>query len=124
MTRKILYSPSYGAGWTSWESDIEMKKFMLEYQPIIDYLEAGNDFKNCDALNRIKYPNTLPQHPLNPEILPECLQQFIAACIEKFDRVPGLGGARDLVVEEVGGLVLIDDFDGNESIEPCYKDYI
>jgi hypothetical protein len=124
MTRKILYSPNYGAGWTSWESDIEMKKFMLTYQPIIDYLEAGSDFKDCDALNKIKYPNTMPQHPINPEILPKCLQQFIADCIEKFGRVPGLGGARDLVVEEVNGLVLIDDFDGNENIEPCYKDYI
>lgn len=123
MERKILYSPSYGAGWTSWESDPDIKRFMLTYQPIIDYLEAGNDFKNCD-LYKIKYPPSLPQHPLNPEILPHCLQQFIAECIEKFNKVPTLGGARDLKVETVEGLVKIDDHDGYENIEHCYDDWI
>ena len=123
MTRKILYSPAYGAGWTSWESDPQIKKFMLTYQPIIYYLEAGNDFRDCD-LYKIRYPNTLPQHPVNPEILPECLQQFIKDCIKKFNRVPGLGGAKDLKVVEVPGLVKIEDFDGNESIDHCYDEWI
>jgi len=42
--RKILYSPGFGAGWTSWhDGSKEAKLFMLEYRPFIEYLEAGGD---------------------------------------------------------------------------------
>lgn len=43
-TKKILYSPGYGAGWTTWHSGTkEEKQFMFEYQPFIDAIE--NDQK-------------------------------------------------------------------------------
>ena len=42
MTKKILYSPSYGAGWSSWNAgNAEQYKFLCEYQPLIDFIEAN-----------------------------------------------------------------------------------
>lgn len=41
MTRKILYSPGHGAGWTTWESDPEVKRLMLDWPPLIAAIEAG-----------------------------------------------------------------------------------
>ena len=40
--RKILYSPGWGAGWSTWNSSIPTK-FICEYQPIIEALEKGED---------------------------------------------------------------------------------
>jgi hypothetical protein len=38
--RKVLYSPGFGAGWSSWNGFTKQEKLWLcEYQPFIDYLE-------------------------------------------------------------------------------------
>lgn len=118
--RKILYSPAYGAGWTSWADRRDIKQFMLTYQPIIDYLEAGNDFKGIKLdkiYDRAGKPTILGH-------LPACLQQFVADCQERFGEVPYLAGARDLEIEEVNCLVKITDFDGYEHIKYCNEDWI
>lgn len=98
--RKILYSPGYGAGWSSWNSG-EVAKYMLTYQPIIDFLENGGEFPDDYSIVENK-------HPL--------LQQLQKECMEKFneDYVCVLG-ARDLKVAEVKGLVRIEEYDGSES---------
>lgn len=120
QTRKILYSPAHGAGWTSWAEGRDLKQFMLVYQPIIDYLEAGNDFKS------VKLDNIYDQKgkPTKISHLPTCLQQFIKESEAKFGEAPYIGGARDLEIEEVNCLVMITDFDGYEHIEYCHEDWI
>jgi hypothetical protein len=120
--RKVLYSPGYGAGWVSWCSGSdELKKFMLEYPPIIEYLESGKDFKKID-FHKVKH---LPDGQLkNTEFLPDCIQQFIKDSWEKFKQIPYLGGVQDLEVAEVEGAVQITDYDGYEEIKQSYEGWL
>lgn len=113
--RKILYSPGYGAGWTSWEGDYELQKFMIDYQPIIDYVEGGGEFE--DKLLQIWEMGTGKINPTKVAKLPDCLQDFIKECQEKFDKVPYLSGLRNIEVKTVYGPVKIDDYDGSESVK-------
>lgn len=107
MKRKVLVSPGYGAGWVSWaDGSIEFKRWLLTYQPIIDFLEAGGQFTNADCES---YPSDKKMHPL--------LEQLKKEAEEKFDKsYIYLGGANDLVVKEVVGPIKIEEYDGYESI--------
>lgn len=117
--RKILYSPGYGAGWSSWcGGDRDMAKYMLEYQPIIDYLENGGKFgrDECELIvedGEIFCDNL---HPL--------LRKLAEDCEERFGETPYMGGARDLKVAEVSGLVRIEEHDGYESYHESYDDWL
>jgi hypothetical protein len=102
MARKILYSPGWGAGWSSWNEG-EVAKFMLEYQPIIEFLEGGGEFQDdeCGGMSG-------ELHPLLKQMCDEINAKFgkeYTCCL----------GARDLRVAEVNGLVRIEEYDGNES---------
>lgn len=99
--RKILYSPGFGAGWTSWEGNPEIKAFMLEYKPLVEAVERGEDLTTALAL-------------------------FEKECQEKFGDVPYLGGADGLTVIEVSGRVRINEYDGSESVEEegSYSEWI
>ena len=112
--RKILYSPDFGAGWTSWEGDYEVQKFMVSYSPIIEFLEDGGTFEKCDL--DIWTTTKLGIDPQKLNKLPDCLKQFVKECLEKFEKVPYLAGLRDIQVKVVSGPVKIDDYDGNESV--------
>ena len=105
MERKILYSPGFGAGWSSW-NDGEVAKYMLTYQPIIDFLEAGNEFNRneCDDL----YGHVL--HPLLAQLERECLEKF-------GEKYVCMLGASDLRVAAVSGRIRINEYDGSESVE-------
>jgi hypothetical protein len=98
MKRKILYSPGFGAGWTTWNSG-EVAKYMLTYQPIIDWLEAGGKAEELDN-----------EHQLIVQLKAECLEKF------KEDYVCTLG-SEDLVVKEVSGRVRMHEYDGSERVE-------
>ncbi len=106
MKRKILVSPGYGAGLSSWNRG-EVAKYMLTYQPIIDYLESGGKFTYVQCGGFLYEKET---HPLLLQLQKECLEKFGVnyVCVL---------GARDLVVHEVNGLVRIEDYDGDESVE-------
>lgn len=69
--RKILYSPGFGAGWSSWNSNKVAKK-MIEYQQIITFLENGGSFKKneCGGLNEENL------HPLLKQLQDECKKEF------------------------------------------------
>lgn len=121
MTRKILISPGYGAGWTTWTNlSREAKLFMLEYKPIIDFLEAGGDAYELQVGRQ--YDNDgapTDGHPL--------LMKFVQDFRERFpeEDVPYLGGADQLIVETVGGPVRLKEYDGFESIDRIRdEDYI
>ena len=103
--RKILYSPEYGAGWTSWADD-KMRPFMLEYQPIIEFLENGGGFSSADCGNPGN--GNAGCHPV--------LRKFLDECQERFGDTPYIGGAVNLRVMTVSGMVRIDDYDGFESV--------
>lgn len=102
-TRKILYSPGFGAGWTSWEASKEIQKFMLTYRPLIKAVESGDAQAKARAL-----------------------EQFRSDCQERFGSVPYLGGSRDLTVAKVSGPVRIHEYDGSESIEEAgdFQDWL
>ena len=93
--RKILYSPQFGAGWTSWESDPEIKTLMLTYAPIIDALERGE--------------RVTKDHP--------AIAQLQADVTALGKDMPYLGGLRDIAIATVNGPVRIQEYDGSESIE-------
>ncbi len=95
MTRKILYSPGWGAGWTTWEPDPRVKALMLTYAPIVEALERGD--------------KVTEQHP--------AVQQLLADVAAIGANAPYLGGLRDLTFREVSGPVRITEHDGNESIK-------
>jgi hypothetical protein len=108
--RKILYSPGYGAGWVSWaHCGLDQKRFMLEYQPFIDFLEAGNEFKDGNSPDDYKDIPVVQQFMKDWDAtFPECAGDY-----------PFMGGLRDLEVYEVpaGSLVRVTDYDGYEKIE-------
>ncbi len=98
--RKILYSPGYGAGWTSW-NDEKIKAFLLTYEPIISFLESGKSFSHRDIEEK-----TL--HPLLVQMRLECLEKFQVSHVCVL-------GADDLQVATVDGPVRIEEYDGFES---------
>ena len=92
----VLYSPGFGAGWSTWASE-DIREEIIFDPWIVDILES-KDYSDNEKTNRIlshcalKYPNLYT------------------------------GGVKDLAVEwvPVGTAFKIDDYDGNESIE--YRD--
>jgi len=92
--RKILYSPGFGAGWTTWNYNPDVCRYMLTYQPIIDVLERGETVSEA-LLEQLKR---------------ECKEQFGE------DHICVLG-ADDLTVKTVQGRVRIHEYDGSESVE-------
>jgi hypothetical protein len=108
--RKILYSPGYGAGWSSWAYNIP-KKWMCQYQPIIDFLEKGGSFTYEDCQKE-------PLHPLLEQLKKDAKDQF------GVDHVCVLG-AEDLEIYECDDdtQVRITEYDGAESVVVGYSDY-
>jgi hypothetical protein len=107
--RKILYSPGYGAGWTTWGGDTrEEKLFMLEYAPFVEALEAW-DRKSLKGSGMDAVPATLD------------VERFERDWRERFptSEVPYLGGLRNLAVMSVpdGARVRVNEYDGFESVE-------
>lgn len=91
MKRKILYSPGYGAGWTTW-NDGKVAKYMLTHEATIKAVESGKG-------------------------LAKALEQLKQECKDKFNKdYVCVLGARDLRVLTVYGRVKIDDCEGNESV--------
>lgn len=114
--RSILYSPGYGAGWTTWGGDTpEQKRFMLEYKPFVDFLNGGGVFPHRDP--------DVEQHPLVEEFKVEWKRRWPDTIeVSKDDGkeygYPYFGGLCDLRVKTVpdGARVRIDEYDGNESV--------
>lgn len=105
QTRKVLVSPGFGAGWSTWiGSSREQKEFALFDEALIAAVEAG-----CDLGVPEKY-NTEPS-PDSP------IGDFLRRFQERFPgEDPYLGGARDLTVEVVEGQFQVDEYDGSETV--------
>ncbi len=97
-SRKVLYSPGFGAGWASWNDD-RMADAMLFDRDLIAAVESRAPLGDEDD----------PTTPLGA---------FAARMAELFgaDEHVCLLGARDLRVAEVYGPFRVDEYDGSESI--------
>ena len=91
---KILISPGFGAGWSTWMSfkTKEARLFALTCPYLIEAVESGNGMGSAVA-------------------------RFQADMKEKF----GLSyvcvlGAEDLVVENASGQFMVSEYDGSESV--------
>lgn len=116
MSREILISPKFGAGWSTWAGgDDRLRNFMLTYKPLIDALKAGEKLLIAGNWHDLDSKAT---------IIHSALKQFRQDCEEKFGEVPYLGGARDLTVVRVNGPFKVNEYDGNESIEEGYNEFI
>ena len=93
--RKILLSPGYGAGWVSWAENIESKRLMIDWPPLVSAVEAGEKVSN--------------DHPAVKSLHKLMKQRGLD--------VPYGGGLCDLLVVEVCGRVRIEEYDGSESYE-------
>lgn len=100
--RKILISPGYGAGWSTWIGSTRAHKaFALFDAKLIAALEAGQDDLGDD------------DDPGSP------LGDFVRRFEEAFpDEAGGVytGGARSLKVVIVHGQFMVDEYDGFESL--------
>jgi hypothetical protein len=101
-TRKILYSPGFGAGWSTWcYGGPEAKLFVCTYQPIIEAIERGEEMSD--------------RHPA----VIQCAADFE----EKFGDSLYLGGADDLRLTTVEGRFIVNEYDGSESITEEGSDF-
>lgn len=90
---KILISPGFGAGWSSWVNKANDKaKAVAEYQPIIEFIENGGD---PSELNN--------HHPLVIQMMKDLKLDYFYA-----------GGAGELEVRETSEPYKIDEYDGSE----------
>lgn len=94
---KILVSTGFGAGWSTWAPD-DKRKEIAEYQPIINFIEAGGNPRDLDQRGG-------PNHDL-------IIQMMVDLGLDRFYT----GGADDLEVVEVDGPYLISEYDGWESV--------
>lgn len=95
---KILLSEGFGAGWSTWEVCSDRQKEVAEYQPIIEFLEAGGD--SCELIG-----TNDEKHPLVRKMMADLDLDYFYT-----------GGADGLVVREVKGRYFIVEYDGSESV--------
>lgn len=114
--RKILYSPGFGAGWSSWcgyggDARPDLADFMLTYQPIIDAVERGEDVS-------VRLIGGVIGGRDDMEAAHPAMRSFVEECQSRFGEVPYLGGARALCVFTVpdGARFRIDEYDGSETV--------
>ena len=113
--RKILYSPGFGAGWSTWQEDVP-KVFACQYPPIIAALENDEEL----VLNK-----DVSDHKREPEDYHQAVRQYLKDCKELYNAEPYLGGIDDLCIFscEDHAMVRIKEYDGAESVEVGYTDY-
>jgi len=97
MVRKIIYSPGYGAGWSTWLHNVPTD-FACEYEPLIEAIENEEDI-NADH---------------------EVMKQFTKEAEEKFDTTiydSTMNNYFEIKEIEDDEEYKISVYDGNESVE-------
>jgi hypothetical protein len=110
-TRKVLYSPGFGAGWASWNS--ECGKALAEDSELIKLVEAG---KHTGRTPDTRWREN-DYHECSPEFFARAMQLWRAGGQTDHDSAPYFGGVNGLKVCEVDGPYRIVEYDGSESIE-------
>lgn len=121
--KKLLYSPGFGAGWTTWEGNDEVRRFMASYEPLVEFIEGVGKFERGEC--EIVYSLSEPDVPPSLDKLHPVLREFAEECQRRFGDIPYLGGARDLQVLTVGDdeRVRFEEYDGNESYVTAATEY-
>lgn len=106
--RKFLYSPGFGAGWSTWNP--EYADFCLFYEPIITFLEGGGHFGESSGFS------LQPASELHP-VLEGFIDDLAAKYGEESRDAFYLGGADDLQVGHCPSdeQFRIDEYDGSET---------
>jgi hypothetical protein len=109
-TRKIIISPGFGAGWTTWASGPkEMIKYLLEQPDLIEYIESG----------KLKDQHQIHDWDSNcPEDLKQIINKIETYCKNTWGESSYVyfGGLRDAEVVEIPDVpVRVTEYDGKES---------
>lgn len=100
---KILISPGFGAGWSTW-ADGDHVRFCLTYEPFIKKLENGDKLTEEDGEKFIE------------DLIKEC---------GKSGEYFYMGGMCDLEVVDVDGPFHVHEYDGHESLNtPTNMDWM
>ena len=133
--RKILIHQDYGLGWSTYlgSSNYEIRKFVLEYQPLIEVIERINAFN--EKVDDLEYEmETLGEEEVlrrieelgKQEVLNDnhpVVIQFKKDMKEKFGEDVYGDPWGNLIIEEVRGAVKIKNYDGYEEIEEYSQDW-
>jgi len=99
-TRKVLYSPGFGAGWSTWAH--KHSKELATDHKLVELAEQGKVLLS-------EHSRMISEEHVHPEFLLR-VKEICG------DDTPYLGGLRDLRVTEVSGPFQIEEYDGSESI--------
>jgi hypothetical protein len=112
--RKIIYSPGFGAGWTSWNNE-EIRETLLTYPPLVEYIESG---KEMGEDPRCVWSDDPDEGLIRVEGCPSELSTLLEKMIRGFEGSPHvcLLGLGDAVVTQVEVRVRIEEYDGSERI--------
>ena len=110
MARRVLYSPGFGAGWSSWADEHGLA---LATDPeLVRLCEAGE----------VVIEGACTYGRAEVFVQPAFLARLREICGED---LPYCGGLRDLRVCEVSGPFRIEEYDGAESvIEPSDQEWL
>jgi len=112
--RKILYSPGYGAGWSTWNAHTkEQIKFLVEYPPLIEYVENnGGYLPNRRAVWFDDEEERIKAIPAVQQLEKEWKERFP----DEADLF--LSGIKGLAIREIpsDARYFIEEYDGSESI--------
>lgn len=106
VMKPILYSPGYGAGWTTWNSMRDTENSLVNDPILVELVELKN-----------KYDSGTKEFN---DVVDRIVKRAEEVCPDGY-----FGGADDLVVEWVpeGTMYIIDEYDGSESIKFKENDY-
>lgn len=116
VERKVLVSPGFGAGWSTWSGDSrEATRMLLFDEALIDAVEAGADVRA--ELEIWEDPRQGGRHAF-PADHDGPLADFARRFTATFGDAEHLylGGARDLEVQRHFGPLRVEEYDGSESV--------
>ncbi len=110
--KQVLYSPGYGAGWSSWAHS-GAEQFSAEYLPIIQFLNEGGQFIETKRGN-----GAVPEEYEEPgaSVLKKFLED-LRAHTNNSEFYFFFGGASQLRVGTVRNEYVITERDGHERLE-------
>jgi hypothetical protein len=115
---KILYSPGYGAGWTTWNrSDNKLVgQFMVAHPGLIEALEQKPEGEATGVYLGLISRGFGGNAPRGDSPLAKFLSEFRQMFPD--EDTPYLGGADDLEIYTIedGQPFRIEEYDGNESV--------
>jgi hypothetical protein len=116
MSKQVLVSHGYGAGWSSWAGS--KAQAIAEYAPIVEYVAAGNPVLSGKPRRYVptdeweSTPWDEKEDWLHDNFRPLVKQMMDELELDRFFT----GGADGLTVESVSGPYRIDEYDGFESV--------